>query len=226
MLLSLHVSRLASVKPIVRLLLLATTLAVSAAGADRELAAVLKAVETRYNSATSLQVLFKEDSTAPAQLRRTESGRLTLLRPGKMRWDYDKPKGKVWVSDGKQHNMYLPDENRVETGPMKETEDLRAPLAFLLGKLHFEKEFRNLASQKEADGSLRITGDPASDALPYSWVQFVVSPQDQITEVKVLGVDKSLLDYHFDQEKRNIPVDSKMFQFKIPAGAEVVRMEQ
>jgi len=143
-----------------------------------------------------------------------------------MRWDYVHPKGKVWLSDGKQHYMLLPDDNRVEYGPMKETDDLRAPLAFLLGKLHFEKEFRNLEERPEAGGALRITADPKSDTLPYSHVEFVVSADNHILEVKVTGFDKSLMDYHFDQEKVNIPVDAKMFQFKAPPGVEMVRTEQ
>ncbi len=206
--------------------MLATLLAVSAPGADRELGALLKGVETRYNSAKTLQVLFKEDSTALGQPHRSESGTLTLSGPGLMRWDYDKPKGKVWVSDGKQHYMWLPDENRVELEKIKESDDLRGPIAFLLGKLHFEKEFRNLQSHPEGNGNVLVTADPKSDTLPFSHVEFLVGPDDSILELKVTGTDKSLLAYHFDQEKRDVPVDPKIFHFKIPEGAEVVRLEQ
>ena len=206
--------------------MLAAVLSVSALGADRDLNTVLKAVETRYNSASTLEVLFHEDYTAPGQPHRSENGTLFLSRPGRMRWDYAQPKGKVWLSDGKEHYMFLPDENRVERGPMKESDDLRAPLAFLLGKLHFEKEFRNIQGRPEADGAMRITADPKNDTLPYSHVEFVVSARNEITEVKVTGFDKSLMDYHFDQEKRNEPVSPKIFQFKIPPGAEVVETGQ
>ena len=138
-----------------------------------------------------------------------------------MRWEYSQPKGKLWISDGKRVSMFLPEENRVEQSPLKESDDMRAPLAFLLGKLHFDKEFRNLQSRPEGTG-IRIQAEPKIDTLPYSQVEFVISAHNEIREVKVTGFDKSILFYSFDQEKMNPAVDPKLFQFKIPPGAEAV----
>lgn len=45
--------------------------------------------------------------------------------------------------------------------------------------------------------------------------------QGRIREVKVTGFDKSVLDFTFDQEKVNPPLDPKLFQFTPPAGAVV-----
>ena len=50
---------------------------------------------------------------------------------------------------------------------LKESDDMRAPLAFLLGKLDFDKEFRNLQAQPEG-ADTRITAEPKTDNLPYS----------------------------------------------------------
>ena len=36
--------------------------------------------------------------------------------------------------------------------PLKESDDMRAPLAFLLGKLDFNKEFRDFQMQADGDG--------------------------------------------------------------------------
>jgi len=198
---------------------------VSALAADAGLTRTLAAVETRYNTAATLQVLFREDYTPPGRPHRAESGTLTLSRPGRMRWEYSQPQGKLWVSDGKTVSMYLPQENRVERSPLKESEDVRVPLAFLLGKLHFEKEFRNIEGRPEGNG-LRITAQPKSDALPYSQVEFVVSARNEIREVKLTGFDKSLLVYSFDDEKMNPPADPKLFKLVVPAGAEVVENGQ
>jgi outer membrane lipoprotein carrier protein len=196
-------------------------LAVSSFGADTDATRTLKAVETRYNSAATLQVLFREDYTPSGRPHRSERGTLTLSKPGRMRWEYSLPPGKLWVSDGKRVSMYLPQENRVEQSPLKESDDVRVPLAFLLGKLHFDKEFSNLQWRPEGTG-MRILADPKSDTLPYSEVEFLISAQNQIREVKVTGFDKSILIYSFDQEKLNLPVDPKLFQLRVPPGAEVV----
>jgi outer membrane lipoprotein carrier protein len=199
-------------------------LAVSAFAADAGLTRTLAAVESRYNSAATLQVLFREDYTPAGRPHRSESGRLTLSKPGRMRWEYTQPMGKLWISDGKRVSLYLPQENRVERSPLKESDDVRVPLAFLLGKLHFEKEFRNLQERPEGSG-VRIVAEPKSDTLPYSQVEFVISAHNQIREVKVTGFDKSILLYTFDEEEMNPPVDPKAFKFAVPPGAEVVESE-
>ncbi|MBZ5582222.1 MAG: outer membrane lipoprotein carrier protein LolA [Acidobacteriia bacterium] len=102
---------------------------------------------------------------------------------------------------------------------------MRAPLAFLLGKLDFDKEFRNFQEKPEGAGT-RITAEPKTDSLPYSAVEFVVTPDGRIRQVKVTGFDKSILDFTFENEKVDPPLDSKLFQFKPPQGAEVVEAGQ
>ena len=195
-------------------------LAVSAFAADVQLNEVLRKVETRYNRAKTLQVLFTEQYTPPGSTRRTESGTLLLRKPGRMRWDYSQPKGKQFVGDGKFLWLYTPADNRAEKMKVEESDDMRAPLAFLLGKLNFEKEFRNLEGHVEGSDT-RITAQPKTDNLPYSSVEFVVTFDNRIREVKVTGFDRSVLDFTFDQEKVDLPLDSKLFQFQLPPGAQL-----
>ena len=73
--------------------------------------------------------------------QRTEAGELSLRKPGRMRWQYDSPKGKLFVSDGKQVYLYTPATNRVEKMKVRESDDMRTPLAFLLGKFDFWRDF-------------------------------------------------------------------------------------
>jgi outer membrane lipoprotein-sorting protein len=91
----------------------------------------------------------------------------------------------------------------------------------LLGKLNFSKEFRNIQARPEGGGTL-ITAEPVANSLPYTAVEFLVFPDRQIRRVKVTGYDKSVLEFDFQQEVLNPPVDSGVFKFKAPAGAEIV----
>jgi outer membrane lipoprotein carrier protein len=202
-------------------------LAVSAFAGDADLDRLLKGVETRYNRAKTLQVLFREEYTPPGPgggpARRSESGRLMLQKPGRMRWEYSQPPGKLFISDGKLMWLYTPAENRAEKMRVRESDDMRAPLAFLLGKLNFEKEFRNIHARPEGAGAgTRITAEPKTDNLPYSAVEFVVTAQNRIREVKVTGFDNSILNFTFEEESLDPPLDGKLFQFQAPPGAEVV----
>jgi outer membrane lipoprotein carrier protein len=198
---------------------------VSAFAGDAALDTLLKGVESRYNKAKTLQVVFHEDYTPAGRPRRTESGQLALRKPGKMRWDYSAPKGKLFVSDGKYLWLFTPDDNKAERMKLKESDDMRAPLAFLLGKLDFQKEFRNLVAKPEGSG-FRITAEPKTDTLPYSAVEFVVTADQQIQVVKVTGFDHSILEFHFEQEKVDPALDAKLFQFQVPKGAQLVETGQ
>jgi outer membrane lipoprotein carrier protein len=191
---------------------------VSALGADSSLDDLLKSVENRYNHAKTLQVLFKEQYTRFGKATQSESGLLMLRKPLRMRWDYSQPKGKLVLSDGTDLWIYTPAENRAEKMSLKQTEDMRAPLAFLLGKLNFQKEFRNLKGTPEG-AAIRITAESNSESLPYSSVEFLVTRDSHILEVKVTYYDKSVLDLTFDQERLDPPLDSKLFQFHLPPGA-------
>ena len=98
-------------------------LAVSAGAsfaAEPQLNALLKDVENRYNRARTLEVVFYEAFTGPGQPRRTETGRLALRKPGRMRWDYTKPAGKLFVSDGKWMWLYTASNNQIGRASCRE----------------------------------------------------------------------------------------------------------
>ena len=200
-------------------------LAVSVLSADSRLDNLLKSVEGRYNRAKTLQVLFTESFTAPGRSRATESGILMLRKPLRMRWDYNEPKGKLFLSDAKNLWLYTPAVNRVEKMKLQESDDMRVPLAFLLGKLNFDKEFKNIRTQQEGIDT-RIFAEPKSENLPYSEVQFVVTIDYRIKEVRAVNFDKSVLEFRFDQERVDPPLDGKLFTFQMPKGAELVETVQ
>ncbi len=189
--------------------------------ASQDLGRLLTAVETRYNRAKAIQVLFEQSYTVQGRPKRTESGELFLRKPGRMRWQYGNPPGKLFLSDGKFLWLYTPDDNRVEKTTMKESEDLRAPLAFLLGKLEFRRDFGRFVSRPDGTDT-RIIADPKSDQLPYTKVEFVVNARREIRYLKVTGQDHSIMEFRFASEKVNPPLAEKLFRFTPPPGVELI----
>lgn len=192
--------------------------------ADVDLNTLLKGIEQRYNRAKTLQVHFVESYSVQGRARKSESGELTLRKPGRMRWDYSAPSGKLFVSDGKDVYLYTPDAHRVEKAKLKASEDMRAPLAFLLGKLDFAKDFRDFEMQREGVNYL-VTAKAKNDKLPYEKVQMLISPDDQIQRLVVNTQDLAILTFQFDGEKLNPPVADALFKFRMPAGATLVDAE-
>jgi outer membrane lipoprotein carrier protein len=171
-----------------------------------------------------MQMAFEQSLKGTGMIARRESGQLYLAKPGKMLWHYSEPAGKMFLVDGKSVWFYTPNTNRVEHSPVKQSDDMRAPLAFLLGELDFQKYFDQFRTKPEGD-SLRITAAPKSKRAPYSEVEFVVSPEYDIRSLKVSSQDGSVMQFGFSQVTPGPKLDAKLFQFAPPAGAELVEVE-
>src|SRR3974390_1115515 len=106
--------------------------------------AIADKVDQRYNHMQPLQAEFA-DTYSGAGMKRTESGTLELKKPGRMRWDYMEPRPKMFVTDGATAWFYVPGERQARGAPVKQIEDLRSPLRYLLGKTKLEKELDGLS---------------------------------------------------------------------------------
>ena len=182
---------------------------------------LIKQVQGRYNNARTLSVQFVENYSLLGHRRPPETGTLTLRKQGKMRWDYTRPAGKLFISDGKTVYLYNAADNRVEKVPLKDTEDMRAPLAFLLGRLEMKKEFRDF-SVSEGEGGNWLKALPKTDRVPYKNIEMLIASDGSVRQLKITGRDESLLAYTFENEKVNPPVAESAFRFTIPPGAQVV----
>lgn len=171
-------------------------------------------VERYYNSAKTLEARFEQRHKAGGR-ERVETGRLTLRKPGRMRWDYSD--GKVFLADGKRVWFYQPAAGRAEYSDLKESEDLRAPLAFLLGRLDFAKLFGTTRREGE-----EIVALAKSEKLPYREVRFVAAVDGSIERVTVMGQDASVMEFRFLDQRKNVSLSDDLFRFSPPAGVEVV----
>lgn len=192
-------------------------------GAGPDLDPTFKAIENRYNHAQSLKLDFSESYVVSRRPTQSESGILYLRKPGRMLWQYSSPAGKIFLADGKDTWLYTPEDHRAEKTALKLTEDMRAPLAFLLGKLDFHKDFQSLESHSEgADAEKWIAARPRTQNLPYAEVEFLASSDGQIHKVRVTNQDQSKLEFGFSNEQLNAPLAASLFVFRPPEGTEIV----
>jgi len=96
------------------------------------------AVQSRYEGVRDVSARF-EQNTHAARLGTTPSapaasrGRVTLAKPGKMRWTYEDPEPSVVVSDGKTVWIFDPAFGEVQKMPAAEGFLTGAAAQFLLG---------------------------------------------------------------------------------------------
>src|SRR3954469_22127252 len=124
-------------------------LAWAVSSSAEDVKAIAAAVDAHYNHLRTLEAEFTELYRGSG-MERTESGTLWLKKPGKMRWEYRSPREKLFVSDGKTAWFYVPEDRQARKTAAKKLDDIRSPLAFLLGKTKLEKELRGLSIAPDA----------------------------------------------------------------------------
>jgi outer membrane lipoprotein carrier protein len=213
---------------ILALLLVASGLMLSVSAPDVRM--IASAVDAHYDHLSSLEAEFTEIYSGLG-MERTESGTLWLKKagiknPGKMRWEYRSPREKLFVSNGKDAWFYVPADQQARKTPVKKLDDLRSPLAFLLGKTKLEKELQGLSVAVDvpplAPGDVVLRGVPQNLADRVSEVLLEITPDHEIARIIVRQVDGSATEYRFSEQKENVAVADGRFQFTPPPGTETV----
>ena len=190
-------------------------------GAPSDVHALAQRVDQHYNRLHSLRAGFTE-SYAGLGVHRQESGTLLLQKPGRMRWDYDSPPGKVFVLDGKYGWFYTPGDAQVQRIEAKKLDDLRSPLRFLLGHTELEKELTHLSLKPAADGQFTLTGQPKGEEERIPRVSLTVTKDGAITAIEIEEVDGAITHFTFTGEAPNAPMPAGAFHFTPPAGIPVI----
>ena len=188
---------------------------------------VLRGVETKYNRLKSMRARFHQTYRQGGRVVRREEGTLYLSKPGRMRWEYEAPETKLFLTDGKRVILFVPAENRVLESAIKETEDVRAPLAFLLGRLNFDEQFQKMETSPQfvpvEQGNFVFKAYSKQMAERLEWVLFEVSPSHEIRRVVARERGGLENEFRFDDIEANPALAAALFQFTPPAGAQVVR---
>jgi outer membrane lipoprotein carrier protein len=204
----------------------ASTMAVASPAAD--VRSVAEGVDRHYNHMQSLQAEFTEIYRG-AGAERTESGTLWLKKPGKMRWQYRSPQEKLFLSDGQNAWLYLPDDRQVRKTSARKLDDLRSPLAFLLGQAHLQKELEGLSLAPDVPplipGDVVLRGVPKALATSINQVMLEVTPDSHIARIIVEGADGAQTEYRFSDQKENVEIPGQSFRFTPPPGVEVIAGE-
>ena len=203
------------------------TIGSSAAIGQSDVRSIARQVDSHYNHLRSMQAEFVETYRGGG-VSREESGMLWLKRPRKMRWEYNQPREKLFISDGKHAWFYIPGEPEVRKSPIKNLEDLRSPIAYMLGHTKLEKEFDGLSLAPDvpptSPGNISLRGVPK--AMPQvSQIVLEITPDRKISRIMVDEVDGSTTEYRFSEHKENLPIDDQRFRFSPPAGTEVINTD-
>ena len=181
-------------------------------------------------SVESLKALLEQTTTARAQfaqmvldknlkMLQQATGTMQFSRPGKFRWEYDKPQEQVIVSDGSKVWLYDKDLNQVTVRRLDRALG-SSPAALLAGSNEIEKSYALIAlgNQEGLD-----------------WLEAVPRTQETAFEKIRLGFGKSGLEamelrdqfgqvtvIKFSTIERNARLAPEAFRFTPPKGVDVI----
>jgi outer membrane lipoprotein carrier protein len=178
-------------------------------------------VDVHYNHLHSLRAGFAE-SFEGLGIERKESGTLLLAKPGRMKWTYANPKGKLFVLDGKYAWSYSVGDAQVQRISAAKLDDMRTPLRFLLGHTQIEKELTDLTEREVGGGVFELEGKPRGKSGEMAAIRLRVTADGVIRGIEIEQMDGSLTRFDFTNEEAEVKLGDEEFKFVVPSGVPVV----
>jgi outer membrane lipoprotein carrier protein len=173
-----------------------------------------------FNEVRTLDAKFTQQVVGEnGELVQESSGKVQVMRPGRFRWQYEKPDPQLILADGEKLWIYDPE---LEQATVKSIKDAlgAAPIALLVGGRPLEEQFR-IESVKSSDG--------------LEWLELIPKIQDiEFNRIKLgLGEDglsHMVLHDQFGQTtvirlqdaRINRKIDPGKFEFDPPKGTDVI----
>ena len=191
-----------------------------------ELPAVVARVQSRYDQAKDFQAHFTQTYSRSVVGRVSVSaGQVHFKKPGRMRWDYDKPEARMFLSNGQFLWLYEPEEKQAFKQDLK-TSQLPGALAFLMGRGRIADEFEVTWSNDTRFGrpdDYRLSLRPKQPQSTYKSIIFVVDPGDFSVRESVLTDQQGNANHFvFSDLTINAKVSDEVFRWSPPAGVRVV----
>jgi outer membrane lipoprotein carrier protein len=200
--------------------------AVTPAAARLDVKTVVAEVQKRYDSAADFRARFTQTLNSAALGRKTNSsGEVMFKKPGRMRWDYEKPDKSSYVTDGGVLWLYEPDDKQAFKQDLKGSQ-LPAALAFLTGKGKLAVEFDIAFAGKVpygSQGDYVLSLSPKTPQAQVKAILFVVDPKTyDVRESVITDAQGNTNDLVFADIRVNNRLPETLFHFTPPAGVRVI----
>ena len=192
-----------------------------------ELRDVISGLQRRYASVETVRGNFQQTYRAPG-ISQEESGEFWLRKPGLMRWEYRSPEAQLFVADGAESFLYVPQDRQVTVQPFSVADLHSTPLEFLLGSGNITESFAAAWDNEfkpKAEHTLLIRLTPRKAQGEYSFLVLELDSQTfDLRRIAIREPGGSTTEFLFTGVVTNAKLDKKLFQFKKPKGVEEIRL--
>lgn len=155
----------------------------------------------------------------------SERGKLLVKKPGKMRWEYNAPERKLFVSDGTKIYSYIPQDKQVTVSNMPQGDAAPTPALFLTGNGDITRDFTpSFDTVADAPaGTLQLKLVPKRAEAEYDSLTLVVDAKT--LDLRMLITNDSQggrSAFSFSNLKENTGLADNQFVFQMPRNVDVI----
>lgn len=181
---------------------------------------VARRVEERLLRTVDMRARFTQTYRSGALGREVrERGTLALKRPGRMRWEYEAPERKTFVSDGRTFYFYVPADRQVIVREQKDAAGVAGLL--LAGRGALLEPFAPEV-QTAPVGRTRLRLVPRKADPEVEQIVLDVDADYRVRSIEVTDPQGNRSRFEFDEVRENVGLRDDQFEFKPPRGVEVI----
>ena len=193
---------------------------------DNDPVAMAAKVQQRYNGIKDIQGDFVQSYEGGVlRTKTTERGTVAIKRPGRMRFSYNKPERKEFVSDGSRLYTYLVADKQVIVSPAPGPDQGDIPAMFLTGQSDLARDYTPTFTDLpgSAPGLITLKLVPKRRSADYESIGIGVDPKSlQIQFITAVDTQGGRSSFSFTNLKENRGLSDKDFEFHMPRGVDVV----
>jgi outer membrane lipoprotein carrier protein len=188
---------------------------------------IVAKVQGQYDAHGDFKANFLQESMVKSLGRKQVSeGVVFFKKPGKMRWNYQKPFKQEIVSDGKTLWSYRPEEKQVLVSPMSQAAQGKVPSTFLagLGNLKFDFQVRWGKEPSPQDNYfMELTPNEFQGSLEKLFL-LIDRENFRILQAKIQDIMGNTTQISFSKAQFDNRLPDSLFTFTPPKGTEVFQM--
>ena len=187
---------------------------------------IINGIENRYNVSGFSAHFFQESSIKAIELTDTASGKLMIKRPGMMRWEYEKPDRQIIITDGNTLWIYRPEDNQVMTGKSHDFFKGGKGACFLSDIKIVRQKFNVSLEKNNSTDNYKLKLLPKEKLFDISAIYLSISKNTfEITTVVTYNSYGDKTRIELSKFQFNHDIDDLMFRFKIPEGADILKLD-
>ncbi|MDA8404808.1 MAG: outer membrane lipoprotein chaperone LolA [Desulfobacteraceae bacterium] len=193
---------------------------------DRLREEIIRQLEKRYNTADFSASFSQVSALKALDIKDTAIGKVWFKHPGMMQWEYEQPEKYAIISDGKTLWIYRPEDNQVVIGDPMTYFGNGKGASFLSNFNLVQDTYTVTVTVPASPDQYAIKLVPRKKQMDLSAIFLNIDKSSfEIKSVVTLNEYGDETRIEFSNLKFE-PLDASLFSFQIPAGAEVLKMDE